>query len=323
MMRGGAVTAAGDGRRGSTAGDGAAGPRGARDAVSPNALRDTVPLTPARSFAGLALDRPLIMGIVNVTPDSFSDGGQTLDPKAAITRGKAMLALGADLIDVGGESTRPGAEPVAVEEERDRVVPVIRALAAVGASVSVDTRHAAVMRDAIIAGATIVNDISALAGDPLSLSLVADAGVGIILMHMQGDPRTMQVEPRYTDVVGDVYDWLGARVDACLAAGISRDRIAIDPGIGFGKTLEHNLALLGRLDVFRALGCALTVGLSRKSFIGRLSRKEPPDRRLPGSLSAALAAAAAGAHILRVHDVGETWQALHVWQAIADARQSG
>jgi dihydropteroate synthase len=268
------------------------------------------------AFAGLALDCPLVMGIVNVTPDSFSDGGETVDAAAAVERGLAFAREGADIIDVGGESTRPGAKPVPVAEEVRRVVPVIEALVARGLVVSIDTRHAEVIAAALNAGARIINDVTALQGDPRSLSLIAASEASVVLMHMQGEPRTMQDDPRYGDVVAEVGDFLAQRVAACEAAGIQRHRIAIDPGIGFGKTLAHNLAVLRHLAVFRRLGCALLIGASRKSFIARISRNEPPLQRLGGSIAAALAAVAAGAHILRVHDVAATQQALKVWRAI-------
>ncbi len=273
------------------------------------------------TFAGLVLDRPCIMGVVNVTPDSFSDGGDAFEPAAAIERGLALHAAGAAIVDVGGESTRPGAEPVSIDEERARIVPVIEELTRSGAIVSVDTRHAAVMEAAIAAGATVVNDVTALAGDPASLPLMAAGDAAIVLMHMQGDPRTMQLAPYYDDVVAEVCGWLRERMAACEAAGIARNRLAIDPGIGFGKTLEHNLAILSHLDAFAELGRPIVLGVSRKSFIGRLSREEPPKARLAGSLAAGLFAVAQGVQILRVHDVAETRQALAVWQAIAHNRR--
>lgn len=268
-------------------------------------------------FAGLSLARPLIMGVVNVTPDSFSDGGETMDADAAVARGRALLAAGADIVDVGGESTRPGALPLDPRDESARVVPVIRALAAAGAVVSVDTRNARTMAAALDAGAGIVNDVTALTGDPDALALVARRGAFVVLMHMRGDPRTMQDAPRYDDVVGDVADYLAGRVEACVRAGIPRAKIAIDPGIGFGKTVEHNVALIAGLDRLAALGCAVLLGVSRKSFIGRLSRGEDAKNRLSGSLAAMLAGVARGADIVRVHDVAETRQALAVWAAIA------
>ena len=275
---------------------------------------------PPVAFAGLALGRPLIMGIINVTPDSFSDGGEALDAGRALARGRALADAGADIVDVGGESTRPGAAPVAVDDELARVLPVVRGLSEAGFVVSVDTRHARVMEAALDAGAAIINDITALTGDPGSLGVAAARAAPVILMHMQGDPRTMQDEPRYEDAALDVYDYLAGRVAACEAAGVERTRIAVDPGIGFGKTVDHNVRILNRLSLYHGLGCALVLGVSRKSFIARLSRGEAPKQRLAGSLAAALAAVAQGAHILRVHDVAETRQALSVWSAIDAAR---
>jgi dihydropteroate synthase len=272
------------------------------------------------AFAGLDLDRPRIMGVVNVTPDSFSDGGDAYPRSAAIDRALALHAAGAAIIDVGGESTRPGAEPVPVEEELARVIPVIKELAGSGVLVSIDTRRAAVMEAAIEVGASVVNDVSGLAGDAGSIPLMARSQASVVLMHMQGDPRTMQAAPRYDDVVRDVCDWLRGRIAACETAGIAPTRLAVDPGIGFGKTLEHNLTILAHLDAFAGLGRPVVLGVSRKSFIARLSRDEPPKDRLPGSLAAGLLALLQGVHILRVHDVGETRQALAVWQAILDKR---
>ncbi len=280
----------------------------------------SLPNHPALSFAGLRLDHPRLMGIVNVTPDSFSDGGEALSPDAAIARGFALSAEGADIIDVGGESTRPGADPLPVEEELMRVIPVVKALAAGGLLVSVDTRRARVMAAAIDAGARIINDITALTGDAEALPVVLRTGASAVLMHMQGEPRTMQINPAYGDPVAEVYGWLAGRVDACEAAGIPRERLAVDPGIGFGKNLEHNLAILANLQVYRHLSCALLIGVSRKSFISRLGAGGvPPRDRLAGSLAAGLAAVAAGAHVLRVHDVAATRQALFVSHAIAAA----
>jgi dihydropteroate synthase len=254
--------------------------------------------------------RPLVMGILNVTPDSFSGDGTA--PEAAIARGHAMLAAGADILDIGGESTRPGAEPISVETELARILPVVRALAGT-APVSIDTRNATTMAAALEAGATIVNDVSALRHDPAALEVVARHGARVVLMHMLGtDPRTMQQDPRYTDVALEVAGFLRQRVAAAEAAGVPRARIAVDPGIGFGKTLAHNLALLDRLPLLAGLGCRILVGASRKGFLGRLSGVAAADRRLPASLAAALAAAARGAGILRVHDVAETVQALRV-----------
>jgi dihydropteroate synthase len=252
------------------------------------------------------------MGVVNVTPDSFSDGGLFASTEAAIAQGRRLAEEGADILDIGGESTRPGSEPVPEDEELRRVLPVVEALAADGHLVSIDTRRAGVMRAALAAGARIANDVTALAGDPESLDVAAGAGVAVVLMHMQGDPH-------YGDVVAEVGDFLAARVEACVAAGIPRARICVDPGIGFGKTVEHNLALLRGLAALRPEGCALLVGASRKGFIGKLSRGEDTSRRLPGSLAVALHAAAAGADVLRVHDVAETRQALEIWRALQAA----
>jgi dihydropteroate synthase len=266
----------------------------------------------------LQLDQPRIMGVINVTPDSFSDGGELLDPERAIERGLQMLEQGADILDVGGESTRPGAEPVAVDDELRRVVPVIAALAQRGARLSIDTRRPEVMAAAVDAGALIINDITALT-DPQSLPIAVRSKASVVLMHMQGDPHTMQVAPHYRDAAAEVFAFLADRVAVCLAAGIRCDHIAIDPGIGFGKTIEHNVRILSELTRYREIGCAVLVGVSRKSFIAGLSRGEPPRQRLAGSLSAALAAVARGADIVRVHDVAEMRQALNVWQALAVA----
>jgi dihydropteroate synthase len=256
------------------------------------------------------------MGIVNVTPDSFSDGGKYLGVDAAIAHGRRLAAEGASIIDVGGESTRPGAAPVSPENEIARTVPVIRALAGEGIRVSIDTRHAAVMQAAVDAGAAIINDISALEGDPQSLSVAARSGACVILMHMQGQPSDMQEAPVYQNAPREVRDYLAARIETCLAAGIARQRICVDPGIGFGKTLEHNLQLLAALPDLQRLGVPVLLGVSRKSFIGALSRQEPPEQRLGGSLAAALAGLESGVKILRVHDVAETVQAVAVWHAI-------
>ncbi len=272
-----------------------------------------------RTFAGLELSRPLVMGIVNVTPDSFSDGGDAFQTDVAISHGFSQIEQGADIVDVGGESTRPGAVPVPESEEISRVIPVVQALADAGAVVSIDTRHAAVMEAAIHAGAKIVNDVTALEGDVRSLDVVAAAGVSLCLMHMQGEPQTMQKNPTYDDVAREVRDYLADRVLACEVAGMNRSEIAIDPGIGFGKTMDHNLTLINELAVFNDMGCLVMLGLSRKSFIGKLSRNEEPKNRLGGSLAGALAGVARGSAILRVHDVAETRQAVAIWQAISHA----
>jgi dihydropteroate synthase len=268
------------------------------------------------AWAGFTLDRPIVMGIVNVTPDSFSDGGDFVDPERAIAHGRALLAAGADLLDIGGESTRPGAVPVAPEEEFRRIEPVVRALADAGAVISVDTRHAAVMVQALEAGAAIVNDISALAGDPDSMGAVARTGAAVVLMHMQGEPATMQRDPRYELASLDVVEALAARIAACAAAGIARARIVVDPGIGFGKAPQHNLEILARLALFHGLGTGVAIGISRKSLVGRLAHA-PVGERLPGSLAGALHALSEGVQILRVHDVAETRQAIALWCAIA------
>jgi dihydropteroate synthase len=278
------------------------------------------PIDRPHSFAGIGLDRPLLMGIVNVTPDSFSDGGRYIVPDIAIAHGRSLAAQGADIIDVGGESTRPGAAPVPVEEEIARVIPVVRALAADGLTVSVDTRNAPVMRAALDAGARIINDVTALTHDPDSLAVAAASRAGIILMHIQGEPATMQAAPTYEDVLREVYDWLEERLRACRAAGIPDERLCVDPGIGFGKTVAHNCAILANLERFRGLGVPLLLGVSRKRFIAALGRGESAAERLPGSLAAALAGLARGAQILRVHDVAETAQAVAVWRAINEMK---
>jgi dihydropteroate synthase len=268
------------------------------------------------NWAGLALTNPLVMGIINVTPDSFSDGGAFVAPDLAVARGRALLAAGADILDVGGESARPGATPVAPEEEIARVEPVVRALAALGAVVSIDTRHARVMAAALAAGARIINDISALSGDPDSLAVAARSGASVVLMHMQGEPRTMQDNPSYALASLDIVDYLDGRIAACAAAGIPRARIVVDPGIGFGKHAGDNLEIMGRLGLCHALGCGIMLGVSRKSLIGRIGGDLPPKERLPGSLAGGLFGIAQGAQILRVHDVAETRQAVATWRAL-------
>jgi dihydropteroate synthase len=266
---------------------------------------------------GLPADRPSVMGIVNVTPDSFSDGGDSFDIEAAIARGMALREEGADILDIGGESTRPGADRVSLEEELRRVVPVVAALSSGGTVVSVDTRHAEVMRQAVAAGAAIVNDISALEGDPLSLEVMAASQAPVVLMHMQGEPGSMQENPVYEAAALDVYDYLDVRVAACERAGIERSRLVLDPGIGFGKTLAHNLDILAHTSLYATLGLPVLIGLSRKRFIAALSRGEAPKERLAGSLAAGLETLAQGAAILRVHDVAATVQGLKVARAIA------
>lgn len=258
------------------------------------------------------------MGIINVTPDSFSDGGRFFDPAKAIAHGKRLMAEGAHILDIGGESTRPGSAPVPLEEEIARVVPVIKGLAGEGALISIDTRNAATMRAAIEAGAGMVNDVTALTHDPDSLSVVAESGVYVCLMHMQGDPETMQNRPTYDDVVAEVRDYLQARVAACEETGVNRSRIVIDPGIGFGKALDHNINLLKNMDKFTDLGGGVLLGASRKRFIDHICPGALPDERLPGSLAAVLAAWGQGVRAFRVHDVAETAQALAVFRKIVD-----
>ena len=255
------------------------------------------------------------MGVVNVTPDSFSDGGLYLEPEAAIAHGAELADEGAEILDVGGESTRPGADEVSVEEEVRRTEPVVSDLAGLGHTVSIDTSKLAVAAAALDAGATIVNDVTALRGDPEIGALCADRGAGLILMHMQGDPRTMQEDPRYEDVVDDVRAFLAERVEAALAAGVAEERIWIDPGIGFGKNLDHNLELLRRLGELRQLGRPLVVGTSRKSFIGKLDGSAA-EERIGGTIASSVYAAAEGADVLRVHDLPELAQALRVAAAI-------
>ncbi len=267
------------------------------------------------TFAGLAVQAPLIMGIVNVTPDSFSDGGDTTDRVGAIAHGRLLAGQGADIIDIGGESSRPGAASVSIDEELSRVIPVIEALAGDGVIVSIDSRNSTVMDQAVRAGAQIINDVTALQGEG-SLDIATASGASVILMHMQGTPGTMQDNPHYEDAPSDVRNYLAGRIKACERAGMERHRIAVDPGIGFGKNLDHNLQILNRLADFAALDCPLVLGVSRKSFIARLSAADDPKQRLGGSLAAALAGISRRAAILRVHDVYETRQALDVWRAI-------
>jgi dihydropteroate synthase len=268
-------------------------------------------------------ERTLVMGILNVTPDSFSDGGLFEGADDAVKHGLALVADGADILDVGGESTRPGAETVELDQEIARVVPVIEGLVAElpATAISVDTRHADVARAAIDAGAAIVNDVSA-AADPATLPLVRDTGAGLVLMHMKGDPRTMQQDPRYDDVVAEVRDALAARIGAAVAAGITREHLCVDPGIGFGKDLGHNLALLHDIATFRELRVPVMVGASRKRFIGQLTGVEDPAERLEGTAGAVAWCAAQGVDIVRVHDVREMARVVAVVDAIARGIQS-
>jgi dihydropteroate synthase len=254
---------------------------------------------------------PLVMGIVNVTPDSFSDGGQFLDAEAAIAHGRELMAEGADILDIGGESTRPGADPVDAGEEIRRVMPVIEALAADGARVSIDTTKAEVARRALDAGATIVNDVSAFRFDPELPAVVAEAGATCVLMHMLGEPRTMQKDPRYEEVVTDVKGFLEERIAYATGAGVDEQNIWVDPGIGFGKTLDHNLELIARLDEIAAIGRPVVFGASRKSFLGKLTGRQV-DERLAGTIAANIIAHERGARVFRVHDVAPTVDALKV-----------
>ncbi len=262
-----------------------------------------------------------IMGVVNVTPDSFSDGGLFLDPKAAVAHGLELAAEGADVLDVGGESTRPGAEPVAADEELRRVLPVIEGLTAAGtpAQLSIDTSKLAVAEAAVAAGATYVNDVTAFRAEPEIAGLVADRGVDCCLMHMRGKPRTMQADPAYDDVVSDVKAFLEERLAAAVAAGVAEERITLDPGIGFGKTLEHNLELLRRLGELVALGRPILVGTSRKSFLGRMTGREVDDR-LAGTIATNVLALERGASVFRVHDVAPVADALAVAAATVRPR---
>lgn len=291
-------------------------PRVVAVADLPGDVRDRL-AAPRPSFGGMGMDRPKVMGILNVTPDSFSDGGRFLAPEAALAQARAM-AEAADVLDIGGESTRPGAAEVAVDEEVARTAPVIAALRDGGLAcpISIDTRKAVVARAALAAGAGIVNDVAAMSFDPEMASTVAESSAPVILMHALGTPATMQDDPRYENVLLDVYDFLKARIAVAEAAGIARDRIMVDPGIGFGKTAEHNLVLLRRLSLFHDLGVPVLLGASRKRFIGTIGQESVAERRVAGSLAVALAGVAQGVQVVRVHDVAETRQALRLWQAV-------
>jgi dihydropteroate synthase len=266
----------------------------------------------------IRLDQPQVMGIVNATPDSFSDGGQFSDGNAAAEAGATMAAAGAAIVDVGGESTRPGARSIWEGDEIERVVPVIRQLASAGTAVSCDTRKADVMTAAVEAGARMINDVSALTYDARSAGVAASLNIPVVLMHHQGDPQTMQDDPRYDDVLVEVYLWLEDRIAAAVDAGVRRENILVDPGFGFGKNVGHNLELMNGLSLFHSLGCPLVVGASRKRTIGALSAEAPTDQRLGGSIAFALKAAEQGAQIVRVHDVFETVQALRIWRGLRD-----
>jgi dihydropteroate synthase len=264
------------------------------------------------------LDQPQVMGIVNATPDSFSDGGQFADAAAAAEAGAEMAAQGAAIVDVGGESTRPGARSIWEGDEIERVTPVIRQLSAGGAAVSVDTRKADVMTAAVDAGAQMINDVSALTYDERSAQVAAGLQVPVVLMHHRGAPEVMQDDPRYDDVLVEIYVWLEQRIAAAIDGGVARARILVDPGFGFGKNVGHNLELMNGLALFHSLGCPIVIGASRKRTIGALSGEAPADKRLGGSIALAMKAADQGAQILRVHDVAETVQALRVWRGMRD-----
>ena len=270
------------------------------------------------AWAGLTLDRPRIMGVLNVTPDSFSDGGAYSTVEAAISAGIAMFEDGADIVDVGGESSRPGAPNVTVDVEKERVVPVIRALARRGVQISVDTRNACTMAAALDAGASIINDISSLAHDPESARLVAQCGCPVVLMHMRGNPATMRECAVYADLATEVMAELQNRLTSALLAGVWRGAIALDPGVGFAKSADQSIGILRALPLLATLGCPLLVGVSRKSFIGAVAREPDAHARLPGSIAAGMFALSQGAAILRVHDVRETVQAIRIWTALTD-----
>lgn len=273
--------------------------------------------SPRPRLAGLSLDRPRIMGIVNVTPDSFSDGGQHDSAGAAIAHGLKLAEAGADILDIGGESTRPGSDTVAVDDELRRVIPVIEGLRSkTDKLISIDTRKAEVMRRAAQAGADILNDVSALTHDPLSLEVAAESGLPVMLMHAQGDPKTMNDNPQYSDVVLDVFDFLEQRIRVCVAAGIPKARLIADPGIGFGKHLHHNVAVLNAMSLYHGLGVPVLLGASRKKLIGQICNVAAARDRVPGSIAAALHSIAQGVQIVRVHDVAETRQAVAVWEAV-------
>jgi len=290
------------------------------EAMAADWARITAPRAPLQmGERTIRLDQPQVMGIVNATPDSFSDGGSYADAAGAAEAGAVMASQGAAIIDVGGESTRPGASEVWEGDEIERVLPVVQQLAAGGNAVSIDTRKSAAMTAAIGAGAAMVNDVSALLWDPESAEVVAKAGVPVVLMHHRGDPATMQDAPRYDDVLVEVYEWLEDRIAVAEEAGIPREKILVDPGIGFGKAVAHNLELMNGLALFHGLGCPVVLGASRKRMIGALSNEAPADKRLAGSLTLALKAIEQGVQVVRVHDVPETVQALKVWRGLRDA----
>ncbi len=278
---------------------------------------------PRDNICGLGLDAPALMGIVNVTPDSFSDGGLFQSAQAAISHAEQLVKEGASILDIGGESTRPGANPVSLSEELDRVIPVVEGCLKFGVPISIDTRNAAVMTTAMEAGVRLINDVSALTHDPDSIVVAEKSGLPVCLMHSSADPSVMQDNPHYDQVLLDVYDSLEKRIENCEQNGMSRDRLIIDPGIGFGKTVDHNLALIKGLSVFHSLGCPVMLGASRKAFIGKLDRAGEAADRIAGSVAVAIAGVQRNVQILRVHDVAATRQALAVWQAIDIAEELG
>jgi len=289
----------------------------ARDLPDDAMTRLTAPRAP---IASLDMTAPQIMGILNVTPDSFSDGGQHFDPTQALAHAHAMTHAGAAILDVGGESTRPGAAPVQIDDEIRRTAPIIAAIRAeIATPISIDTRKTPVAQEAARVGANLINDVAGFTYDPGLAPFASEHALPVCVMHAQGSPETMQRDPRYADVALDVYDWLGQRVEALIALGIPRGRIVVDPGIGFGKTQAHNLRLLQNLSLFHGFGCPVLLGASRKRFIGDISHTPQASDRIPGSLAVALGGVAQGVQILRVHDVPETRAALDLWQAVTFA----
>ena len=290
--------------------------------VLPQELRDRL-CAKRVAPVGLSYERPVLMGVLNTTPDSFSDGGKFDTVQAACAHAREMVAQGAQMLDVGGESTRPGAVLVPAEEELARTAPIISALreAGIALPISIDTRKAAVADGALAAGANMLNDISALSFDAQMIDVVRESGAPICLMHAQGDPRSMQKDPRYDDVLLDVYDYLAERVSMALEAGLSRDQLIIDPGIGFGKTAEHNLALIGGLSLFHGLGCPVLLGVSRKRFIGTIGNAPDPAQRAAGSVAVALNGLSQAVQIIRAHDIGAHAQAFALWEAMLNKEQ--
>ena len=269
------------------------------------------------AIMGMSFSTPKIMGILNVTPDSFSDGGQYAKSDSAFNEAREMVKAGADMIDIGGESTRPGADLIASDVEIDRTVPVIKQISQnLSKPISIDTRKAAVAKAAVAAGAGLVNDVSGFKFDDALLEFCASKKLPVCVMHAQGDPATMQVQPKYADVLLDIYDFLHSQIAKLVAAGIPKDAIIADPGIGFGKTLQHNLTLLNKISIFHGLGVPILLGASRKGFIGKVSGEQDAQSRVGGSIAAALTAVSQGVQIVRVHDVAQTRQALAVWQSI-------